>query len=197
MTPLHLSADALTCKRDGRTLFEALEIALAPGDIIELRGPNGSGKTTLLRCLSGLTDDFAGRVERSVAFLYLGHRGGINGQLTPMENLEWYAALTGVELDAAGLREALDATGLKGYGRTPCQYLSAGQQRRAALARLHLGGAPMWLLDEPLTALDDEGCALVRGLLDAHRARGGSAICATHPPLGLSNTRLQQLGSVQ
>jgi heme exporter protein A len=193
LTEIHLSAHTLTCERDGRALFTNLALELAAGDIVELRGANGSGKTTLLRCLAGLTADFAGTVDLSAAFIYLGHRGGISGALTPAENLEWYAALTGIDITAGGISDALDAVGLKGYARTFCQHLSAGQQRRVALARLELDGADVWLLDEPLTALDEEGCALVRRLLQEHRDRGGSAICATHPPLGIAGARCQRL----
>lgn len=196
MTSPHLSVAELACERDGRTLFAGLNLVLSAGEVIELRGPNGSGKTTLLRCLAGLTSDYTGQAAHTVSFLYLGHRGGINGQLTPLENLQWYAALLGIDADAARIRRALDAVGLRGYSRTPCQVLSAGQQRRVTLARLDLGGAPLWLLDEPLTALDDDGCALVRRMLDAHRASGGSAICATHPPLGIAGARLHTLGDV-
>ncbi len=168
---------------------------LGPGDIVELRGANGSGKTTLLRCLAGLTSDFSGAIDRCTAFLYMGHRGGINGQLTPIENLEWYGALVGSAADGARMRDALDAVGLAGYARTPCGQLSAGQQRRVTLARLKLDAAALWLLDEPLTALDDDGCALVRSLLEQHRSRGGSAVCATHPPLEVSGVRCERLGA--
>lgn len=189
-----LSARALCCERDGRMLFEHLDVDVAAGDIVELRGPNGSGKTTLLRCLAGLTEDFEGRVDRPSAFVYLGHRGGLNRELTARENLRWYASLEGIEGGDEGLERALERVGLAGYARTPCQQLSAGQQRRVTLARLAFATAPLWLLDEPLTALDDEGCELVRALLDAHRGRGGGAVCATHPVLGLTGVRRTVLG---
>jgi heme exporter protein A len=175
-------------------LFDNLDLEIGPGDVIELSGPNGSGKTTLLRCLAGLTFDFEGRVERAGAFRYVGHRGGLNLQLSPLENLKWYAAIEGANADDDGLALLLTRVGLPGYELTPCQHLSAGQQRRAALARLGLNGAALWLLDEPLTALDDAGCAFVRDLLQQHRAGGGAALCATHQSLQLDAVRRYRLG---
>jgi heme exporter protein A len=176
-------------------LFDNLDLDIGPGDVIELSGPNGSGKTTLLRCLAGLTGDFDGHVEHASAFRYVGHRGGLNPQLSPLENLRWYAAIEGANADTDALSLLLTRVGLAGYELTPCQHLSAGQQRRAALARLGFDGAALWLLDEPLTALDDAGCALVRDLLQQHRAGGGAALCATHQSLQLGDVRRQRLGS--
>jgi heme exporter protein A len=190
-----LTARALRCERDGRTLFEGLNLDIRPGDVVELTGPNGSGKTTLLRCLVGLTADFDGQVERSGAFSYVGHRGGLNLQLTPLQNLRWSAAIEGSDASSKTLSSLLDRVGLAGYEFTPCQQLSAGQQRRAALARLGLRSAALWLLDEPLTALDDAGCALVRDLLDGHRRAGGAALCATHQSLQLDGVRRHVLGA--
>jgi len=189
-----LHARSLSCERDGRLLFAKLDLTIAAGDVVELRGPNGSGKTTLLRCLAGLTADFEGDVERHTPIAYCGHRGGLKAELTPLENLRWYAALAGVDVGVGGLCEQLDAMGLEGYALTPCQQLSAGQQRRVALARLRFASAPLWLLDEPLTSLDEHGCALVRDLLDAHRRAGGGAICATHAALEVAGARTQSLG---
>jgi len=194
-TSILLRASALTCERDGRRLFENLDLTISAGDVVELRGPNGSGKTTLLRCLAGLTADYEGSVERRLPAAYCGHRGGLKGELTPLENLRWYGALEGRRADTRSLRDALDAMGLEGYAMTPCQQLSAGQQRRAALARLRLTRARLWLLDEPLTSLDEAGCTLVRELLDRHRCDGGGAICATHAPLEVAGTRMQMLGA--
>jgi heme exporter protein A len=189
-----LSARDLRCERDGRVLFEHLDLAVGRGDVLELRGPNGSGKTTLLRCLAGLTEDFTGTVAREAPFLYLGHRGGLNRELTVLENLRWYAALEGFDADIDAVRRALADVGLDGYALTTCQHLSAGQQRRVTLARLVLGRATLWLLDEPFTALDESGCGLVRNLLDAHRGRGGGAVCATHPVLEIEGARRATLG---
>ena len=189
-----LTARALSCERDGRVLFNGLDLDIRPGDVIELTGPNGSGKTTLLRCLAGLTGDFEGQVSRRGSFSYVGHRGGLNLQLTPLQNLRWSAAIEGTDASNESLSSLLDGVGLAGYELTPCQQLSAGQQRRAALARLGFGNAELWLLDEPLTALDEAGCALVRDLLARHRARGGAALCATHQSLGLDRSLQHVLG---
>jgi heme exporter protein A len=191
-----LTARALGCERDGRVLFKGLDLDIRPGDVIELTGPNGSGKTTLLRCLAGLTGDFDGEVSHAGRFSYVGHRGGLNLQLTPLQNLRWSAAIEGSDASNESLSSLLDGVGLAGYELTPCQQLSAGQQRRAALARLSFDNAALWLLDEPLTALDDEGCALVRELLARHRAAGGAALCATHQSLGLERTLHHALGRV-
>ena len=126
------------------------------------------------------------QVSHAAQFSYVGHRGGLNLQLTPLQNLRWSAAIEGIGcIERIELSSLLDGVGLAGYEFTPCQQLSAGQQRRAALARLGFGNAALWLLDEPLTALDDAGCALVRDLLARHRAAGGAALCATHQSLGL------------
>lgn len=176
-------------------LFEGLNLEIRRGDVVELTGPNGSGKTTLLRCLAGLTADFDGEVERSEAFSYVGHRGGLNLQLTPLQNLRWSAAIEGSDASTKTLSSLLDRVGLAGYELTPCQQLSAGQQRRAALARLGFGNSPLWLLDEPLTALDEAGCALVRDLLEGHRRAGGAALCATHQPLQIVGASRHVLGA--
>ena len=189
-----LSARALKCERDGRVLFEDLDLDIHCGDVIELTGPNGSGKTTLLRALAGLTGDFDGDIRHSGHFSYVGHRGGLNLQLTPLQNLSWSAAIEGAAVTTERLVSLLEEVGLTGYELTPCQQLSAGQQRRAALARLGLHTAALWLLDEPLTALDDAGCSLVRDLLARHREAGGGALCATHQSLQLDGTRRHVLG---
>ncbi len=175
-------------------LFKDLALDIRSGDVIELTGPNGSGKTTLLRCLAGLTVDFDGEINRVGPFSYVGHRGGLNLQLTPLQNLRWSAAIEGSDASTETLSSLLDSVGLAGYEFTPCQQLSAGQQRRAALARLGFVNAALWLLDEPLTALDDAGCALVRDLLERHRAAGGAALCATHQSLGLDRALRHVLG---
>jgi heme exporter protein A len=189
-----LTGRGLRCERDGRLLFDDLSIELGAGEIVELTGPNGSGKTTLLRILAGLTGDFDGAVERYGRLSYIGHRGGLNPQLTALENLRWYAVIEGYDASDAQMQRLLAEVGLAGYEDTPCQQLSAGQQRRAALARLGFDGGGVWLLDEPLTALDADGARVVRSLLGRHCAVGGSALCATHQPLGVASARHQALG---
>jgi heme exporter protein A len=195
-----LAAHALGCERDGRMLFTALDLELRRGDLVELTGSNGSGKTTLLRILAGLAGGYSGRVEaaeRQPGWMhYLGHRAGLSAALSPLENLMWYTSIAGGgEAHNEHCLRALARVGLAGYEDTPCHQLSAGQQRRAALARLIACEARVWLLDEPLTALDADGVRLVRALLLEHRARGGAAVCATHQTLGVDGVRSLVLGA--
>ena len=180
-----LAAHALSCVVGGQRLFSGLDLAVREGDLVEIRGPNGSGKTTLLRCLAGLYFPQGGSVATSAPVAYLGHKTGLCADMSPLENLRWFAAVSNLRVGDAGLSGALDRVGLAAARHDRCGMLSAGQQRRAALARLVLGGAVVWLLDEPLTALDDAGTALARAFIDAHRARGGAAVCATHRSLAL------------
>ena len=186
-----LVLESLGCVRDGRWLFRDLSLALLSGECLELVGPNGSGKSTLLRAITGLFPDFTGTLH-AVDGLYLGHRPGISAMLTAAENLRWYAALQG---GRGSVTEALERVGMAGYENVLCQQMSAGQQRRVGLARLLLGAAPLWLLDEPLTALDVAGQRLVQGLIEAHLAQGGAAVCATHQPLGVTGARQLGLGA--
>jgi len=180
----------VTCAREGRTLFSRLNFEVAAGDCVELTGPNGSGKSTLLRCVTGLFADYEGAIEAAPS-LYLGHKPGVSALLTPREQLRWYASLTAAVRDPLAV---LEQVGLVGYEDVRCQHMSAGQQRRVALARLILCDKPLWLLDEPFTALDDSGQDLVRSLLTSHLASGGGAVCATHHTLGLAGTRSLLLG---
>ncbi len=177
------------CERDGRVLFEALNLNLGRGDALELRGPNGSGKSTLLRAIAGLYPDYSGTIETAES-LYLGHRPGVSALLTAAENLAWYGALRPGDTE---VEAALERVGMTGYERVACQHMSAGQQRRVALARLLVCAAPLWLLDEPLTALDRSGQALVRSLIEGQRQAGGAVLCATHQPLELADGRVLDL----
>jgi heme exporter protein A len=191
-----LTLAQLGCARDGCWLFRDLSLTVQAGECLELVGPNGSGKSTLLRIVAGLYPDFSGTL-RAADGLYVGHRPGISGVLTAAENLRWYAALqTGRRPHAADLDAVLERVGLPGYGNVVCQQLSAGQQRRVALARLLLGGGRLWLLDEPLTALDAAGQRLVCALIEAHLGTGGGAVCATHQRLGVPGARQLELGDV-
>lgn len=181
--------DGLHCERDGRVLFDALSLTLGGGDCLELRGPNGSGKSTLLKAVAGLYADYAGTIEVGDS-LYLGHRSGVSALLTAEENLRWYRAL---RPGPVAVGDALARMGLAGYERVPCQQLSAGQLRRVALARLLICQADVWLLDEPLTALDDRGRRLVGELIAARCREGGTVLCATHQPLGVAGARVLAL----
>lgn len=194
MTSPVLQTVALACERDLRLLFDNLELRLASGDMVQISGPNGSGKTSLLRLLAGLMQPTDGQVllngkplgeqrsELARNLLWIGHAAGIKDLLTPEENLAWLCALhQPAERDA--IWQALAAVGLRGFEDVPCHSLSAGQQRRVALARLYLDSPPLWILDEPFTALDKQGVAQLEEHLAGHCERGGLVVLTTHHTL--------------
>ena len=199
-----LQARGLTCWRGARLLFEDLHLSLASGEMLEIHGPNGSGKTTLLRVLCNLRDPDSGEVhwqgralpQQREAFLaalrYVGHQDGVKFMLTVRENLEVAARLAG----AGEVEPALRRFGLEPMADQPVRALSAGQRRRAALARLLLHSVPLWVLDEPFTALDEEGAMLMQELLAQQVGNGGAVLLSTHRPLvrGAPGHRLLKLG---
>lgn len=192
---LHVSG--LGCEREGRVLFSGLNLTLTAGACSALTGPNGSGKSTLLRCITGLYPDCEGEIEAAPAS-YLGHRPGVSPGLSVMENLRWFSALvTGpnTSISDSALVGHLESVGLAGYEDVLCGRLSAGQHRRVALARLCMDESPLWLLDEPFTALDLNGQDLVRALISEHRANGGAVLCATHQNLGVPEVDELRLGA--
>jgi len=170
-------------------LFDNLDLAVYPGQLLELRGANGSGKTTLLRCLAGMTADYMGHIKHPPDFLVLGHRPGFSAELTAVENLQWYCALRGRQVADARLRVVLDAVGLAHLGDSLAGNLSAGQQRRLALARLSLEEASVWLLDEPTASMDTAGMRMLRELCEAHLRTGGAVVLSTHLDMGFSCAR--------
>jgi len=195
-----LAAADLACFRGDRLLFRDLSLRVDAGQALQVRGPNGCGKTTLLRILCGLTTPEDGTIRWRGRLLrghdpdylhelrYIGHSDGVKLVLSPRENLRIAMALdTGA--DEAALASALTRLNLADFMDVPCRALSAGQRRRVGLARLTLGGARLWLLDEPFTALDSAGCGVVRTLIEAHLDGGGCAVLTSHQPIHLDAGR--------
>jgi heme exporter protein A len=198
LVDLALEARALTIRRGFRLLFSQLDVTLRRGEIVQLSGPNGAGKSTLLRTLAGFSHADEGRVEwrgvpdeiePATLLHYHGHREGLREALTPRENLAFAGALLGG--DEAKIEPALARLDAARLMDLPVQVLSAGQRRRVALARLLVAPRPVWLLDEPLAALDVAGQALVSELLADHVAKGGMALVATHQPLSVEVRHLK------
>jgi heme exporter protein A len=194
-----LIAEDLACRRGERLVFAGLSFSLPQGGALVLTGANGSGKTSLLRLVATLIAPAAGRlswgaaaVESDVAgyrarLHYVGHQDGIKPTLTPRENLAFWAALRGCgpRQAAPALDVALAAFGIEAVADWPCRWLSAGQRRRLALARLLVAPAPIWLLDEPTAALDHDGQERLEQAIIRHRAAGGRVLAATHSPISL------------
>lgn len=195
-----LDVEGLQCERDGRVLFADLGFSLTAGAILQIEGANGAGKSTLLRALAGLLQPSAGTIrwqgqpiaeagaDYRAALLYLGHKPGVKGELSPTANLRHLLALHGQR--DQGLDEVLAGVGLAGLEQQPVTRLSAGQQRRVALARLWLKPAPLWLLDEPFTALDKRAVAGLTQRFEQHLGDGGAIIVASHQDLPLTSMPL-------
>lgn len=195
-----LSAIDLTCGRRDILLCEGLNFTVAPGQMLQIEGPNGSGKTSLLRILAGLTPAPAGRVEwngrdirRSAeifraSLLWLGHDNAVTPELTAEENLGVLSRLGGESVAPPDVRCALERIGLGDACGRPARLLSQGQKRRVSLARLWCTRKPLWLLDEPLAALDQAAAAALSDRLEAHLGKGGMVVGATHHPLSRPST---------
>lgn len=182
--------------RGGRPLFDGVDLALHPGQLLWVQGPNGSGKTSLLRVICGLSAPRAGRVHVEHALLYVGHKPGLKDQLSVVEQLRSSAALAGRPCTEAEALAALAPVGLDEAGGLRLAQLSEGQRRRAALAQLWLPHAPpLWVLDEPLAALDAAMCDRLAQRLDRHAGDGGCAVYTSHQALPLKHTvRTLRLG---
>lgn len=196
-----IAAHDLACVRGGRLLFRDLSFEVAAGQLLVVEGPNGSGKTSLLRVLAGFIPSTEGSVsvrvgadeildgeERAKHVGWIGHQDAAKPQLTARESLDFFAKLYARSNRTAG---ALALVGLSRLADLPCLYLSAGQKKRLALARLRSCARPVWLLDEPFSSLDGDGRRLTVEFISEHCAAGGIAIAATHEPIPLEAGRLR------
>lgn len=198
-----LAAKNLTCIREDRILFEALNIDFFAGNIIQIEGPNGAGKTSLLRILSGLSRPYEGSVlfkDRDINkvkedynqhLLYLGHLPGVKGEMTAQENLAFNLALHGISPEVA--ESTLSEVNLLGFEDSLASHLSAGQHRRIALAQLWQTKAPIWILDEPFTAIDKQGVKTLEALFLKHVENGGCVILTTHQDLSLPESCVKKI----
>lgn len=195
-----LTAERLACSRGGRLVFDGVSFSLRSGEALVLTGRNGAGKSSLIAMLAGRlpveggTLTFAGGGDAPlVEHLHLvGHRDGLKSALTAAENLTFVRDMLGAP--ALEPKAALEAVGLAHAAALPVAYLSAGQRRRVALARLLVANRPLWLLDEPFSALDAASQAVLTALMQAHLAKGGMIVAATHGPLGLVKAKSLQIG---
>jgi len=197
-----LEVSNLACSRGDHRLFSGLSFVLHPGQIMQVQGANGSGKTSLLRTLCGFLMPDEGTIiwrgentrdldeDYHAEMLYLGHLNAIKDELSALENLRISAGLSGIELDEKEAIAALRHMGLRGRERLPTKVLSQGQRRRVALARLLVSDARLWILDEPLTALDVGAVAQIQELIAEHLAQQGMVIFTTHQQLQVAGVEM-------
>jgi heme exporter protein A len=203
---MSLQALELGCTRGDRQLFGGINFEIESGESLRIVGSNGSGKTSLLRMLCGLAFPSAGEVrwkgrdirglreEFCSQLIYLGHANGVKDDLLAWENLQVSATLSGQTISREEALAALELLGLGGAAKLPTRVLSQGQRKRVALARLGFGSsAPLWILDEPFTALDQQAVAELCGTLNAHLARGGMVVYTTHQEIELAAARSHRL----
>jgi heme exporter protein A len=194
----------LACTRGDRPLFQDLCFSLQPGEFLHVQGTNGSGKTTLLRTLCGLSLPVAGEIrwdgkpirEDAENFrrkiCYVGHHNGTQGEFTAAENLAFHLALVGDAANAS-IQEALEQLGLTAVARLPAKLLSQGQKRRLALARFLITQKPLWIMDEPITAMDVRSAARMTEYFTAHLDRGGLIVLTSHQDIRLASHPLRTL----
>jgi heme exporter protein A len=201
---MRLIAENLSGERGGETVFSGIGFSLDEGQALLVTGPNGSGKSTLLRVIAGLLPAAAGKVALegggeafpsvATACHYLGHHNAMKPTLSVTENLAFWRDFCGEA--QTGVEEVLQAVDLGGIGHLPFGYLSTGQRRRAAIARLMVAYRPLWLLDEPTAGLDKASEQRFAALMTAHCAQGGIIVAATHLPLGLEKAQELKMGAV-
>lgn len=189
--------------RGDRLLFSELDFQVHSGQLLHLKGPNGSGKTTLLRTLAGLLFPEQGEIlwnahnirqvrqEFHDELLFLGHLNGLKGDLSAVENLRFDSALRGAPLASDAAWRILSDIGLRGHEDLPSKYLSQGQKRRVALARLWHDRSALWILDEPFSALDVASVDTLQGIIQAHLERGGMVILTTHQEVALTSGQVR------
>ncbi|MET3579196.1 heme exporter protein A [Mesorhizobium robiniae] len=199
---MRLIAEKLGGERGGETVFSGIDFALEKGQALIVTGPNGVGKSTLLRVVAGLLPVAAGRVliegggedfpSVASACHYLGHQNAMKTALTVMENLRFWRDFSGADFLSA--EQALETVGLDGIGHLPFGYLSTGQRRRAAIAKLLVSRRPLWLLDEPTAGLDKASEERFAVLMRKHLGDGGIVVAATHLPLGIEGAKALRMG---
>ncbi|WP_305811215.1 cytochrome c biogenesis heme-transporting ATPase CcmA [Photobacterium leiognathi] len=211
-----LSVADLSCVRDERLLFDELSFTISSGELVQIEGHNGAGKTTLLRIIAGLgradsgqvfwnqEDIHTAREDFHQELLFLGHQTGVKRELTAFENLAFFQAMhkcnEGSDLKGSpkvtgddALWQALAHVGLAGREDVLAGQLSAGQQRRVALARLWLSNHKLWVLDEPLTAIDKQGVKVLENLFLSHVERGGMVLLTTHQDMFTDSNHLRKI----
>jgi heme exporter protein A len=192
-----LDATNLACERNGRIVFSNITFSIATGQCAELRGANGAGKSSLLRLIAGLvpaaggTLRFKNQTDIPQALHFIAHQDAMKSSMTVQENLNFWCAVLGGE----DISRALAAFNLEALKNDPVQLLSAGQRRRLTLSRLFLSNRPLWLLDEPMTALDVTTQEILREHIDSHLKDGGMVLAATHGDLGVKPDQTITLGA--
>jgi len=202
---LTLSFSKLGCNRGGRQLFAGIDCVLESGRWLHVAGANGAGKTSLLRMVCGLSPVESGEIswnglpiqaQRDLYrqdLCYLGHLNALQESMTALENLAFSAALGGMAADTAQMQAVLARFGVGGRGRQLVRHLSQGQKRRVALSRLALSTARLWVLDEPLVAMDEAGVRMLADLIEAHLRKGGLAVLTSHQPVPIGSVPAQRL----